>query len=109
MVLRVFAVFDTKVGTYAKPFFMQTKGQALRGWSDVVNDPSTEVAKHPEDFVLFELAEYDDASGSFTNHAAPISLGLAIEFQKPNYATMGVNKSETRASREDLLRQSHNE
>lgn len=89
MTLRVYTVFDSKIGTYMRPFVMQTKGEALRSWVDIVNDPQTQFNKHPEDFTLFEIAEYDDATGKFTNHPTPVSLGLALEFLKNTYATIG--------------------
>lgn len=84
MVLRVFAVYDSKTEAYLQPFFMQTKGSAIRAWMDVVNDTSTQFHKHPTDFTLFEIAEYDDQTGKFTNHHTPISHGVAIEFHQKN-------------------------
>jgi len=82
MKLKLFTVYDSKIGAFAQPFFMQSKGQALRSWMDVVNDKSTQFCKHPEDFTLFEIAEYDDSNGKFENLPAPISLGTALEVHK---------------------------
>lgn len=80
--VRVFTVYDSKVGAYAAPFCMRSKGEALRSWIDVVNDPKTAFSKHPEDFCLFEVAEYDEDTGQFSNHPAPVSLGVGVEFHK---------------------------
>lgn len=80
--LKVFAVYDSKLEAYARPFFMQTQGQALRGFMDVVNDPQTEISKHPEDFTLFYLADYNEDSGKFENHPAPQALGVALEYHQ---------------------------
>jgi len=82
MKCKVFAVYDSKVEAYLKPFFMQTKGEALRSWEDVVNDDKTMFHKHPEDFTLFEIAEYYEDNARFENHATPISLGGAWEFNR---------------------------
>lgn len=82
MVSKVYTVYDSKVEAYMQPFLMQTKGQAIRAFSDSVNDESTQFFKHPEDFTLFEIGEYDDASGVYKMHDARISLGVAIEFRK---------------------------
>lgn len=79
---KIFSVYDSKVGAYAQPFFMRSKGEALRGWEDVVNDPSTNFYKHPEDYTLFELGEYDELSGRIENHSTPESLGVALEFKR---------------------------
>lgn len=82
MKLKVFAIFDSAVKTYARPFLMQSAPQALRAFADLANDPNTEVHKHPQDYALFELAEYDEERGVYENLHAPHSLGLAIEFKK---------------------------
>lgn len=82
MIKSVFSVYDTKGEIYLNPFLMSTKGEALRGFSDLVNDPSTMFAKHPEDYVLFQLGTFDDSIGSYVSFNAPTSLGVAIEFVK---------------------------
>lgn len=76
----VYTVYDQKVERYLQPFFMQTKGAALRAWMDAVRDPKTSFNKHPEDYTLFEIGEYDEETGSFLNHNTPVSCGKAIEF-----------------------------
>lgn len=84
MMSKVFAVYDSKIGSFMAPFFMPTKGHALRAFENLVNDPNTTVCKYPSDFTLFELGEFDDQSGALTLHEAKISLGLALEFvRKP--------------------------
>nr|QJB19012.1 MAG: nonstructural protein [Microvirus sp.] len=96
MIQRVFTVYDSKVGAYLRPFFMTTKGEALRAWTDTVNDKETAFNKHPEDYCLFELGTFDDQVGQFENHNQPISLGMALELindQKNNYATPGQRES----------------
>lgn len=80
--LIVYAVYDSKVETYAQPFQMRTRGEAIRGWESVANDPNTTVCAHPHDFALMELGYYDESTGRFENHTAPISLGLAVEFKR---------------------------
>lgn len=79
--LLVFAVYDSKVGRYAQPFQMLAKGAAIRMFQDLANDPNTTVCKHPHDFTLMELGEYDESTGTFTNHTAPLNLGLAVHFK----------------------------
>lgn len=81
---KVFTVYDSKLEAYMSPFLMQTKGQALRAFSDSVNSAESKNGfyHHPEDFTLFEIAEYDDATGNYTMHEAKIALGVATEFKK---------------------------
>lgn len=82
MISKVFAVYDAKVKTYSRPFQLQTAGQALRGWIDIANDKNTEIGKHPEDYTLFEIAEFDDESAKYTNLVTPKSHGVALEYVK---------------------------
>jgi hypothetical protein len=82
MILKVFCLYDSKVESYLQPFFMKARGEAFRAMTDLVSDMSTNVAKHPSDFTLFELGSFDDASAKFEQHATPVSLGVAVEFVK---------------------------
>jgi len=75
--LLVFSLYDSKVQAFCQPFQMRTKGEALRSFEEVANDAATSVAKYPEDYTLMELGEYDESTGQFSNHIAPINLGLA--------------------------------
>lgn len=80
MILKVFCVFDSKVEAYMAPFFLRSKGEAIRAFSDMAKDNNTNVGRYPDDFSLFELGEYDDSSAKFTMLNTPYSLGVASEF-----------------------------
>lgn len=82
MKLKVFSVYDSKVQCYAQPFMLRSKGEALRGWQDAVNDQTTNLYRHSGDFSLFEIAEFDDQTGVITMHQAKVNLGGAIEFRR---------------------------
>lgn len=80
MLNKIFSVYDTKAEAFNTPFFMSTLGQATRGFADEVNNPNSLLSKHPEDYTLFELGEYDDSNASFTLLPSPKNIGLALEF-----------------------------
>lgn len=82
MTQKVFTVYDSKVGAYMQPFFMRSKGEALRAFESAVNDPQTMFCKHPQDYVLFEIGEYDELHGLLIPHSAPQSVVVAIELKK---------------------------
>jgi hypothetical protein len=82
MIYKIFSVYDSAAEAYLQPFFMPTKGEALRGFSEVVNDKNHQFGRHPDDYTLFELGEYDNTTAVFVMHSAPKSLGVAIEFVK---------------------------
>lgn len=81
MILKVFAVYDSKVEAYMPPFFMSSRGQAMRSFGDTADDSSTQLFKHPEDFSLFELGEWVDNTGFFSLYDHPIPLGKALELR----------------------------
>lgn len=80
MVLKVFAVYDSKASAYLPPFMMHTQGQAIRAFSDTVNAKDSILSKHPEDYTLFEVATFEETTAVYVNHEAKLSLGLALEF-----------------------------
>lgn len=78
---KIYSVYDSVVEAYLQPFCAQTKGHAVRMFSDTVNDPNSVFAKHPDDYVLFELGSWSDSDAKYTMHPAPVSLGVALEFK----------------------------
>lgn len=80
MILKVFSVYDVKAEAYLQPFFMTSKGQAVRGFTDLLNDGQSQFSKHPGDFTLFELGSFDDSNGFFTSNTVPIPIGCGNEF-----------------------------
>ncbi|QCS36309.1 nonstructural protein [Capybara microvirus Cap1_SP_228] len=63
MALLVFSVHDTKVGAYANPFFVRTRGEAVRSFSDACQDDSLPFKRHPGDYVLYLVGSWDETSG----------------------------------------------
>jgi len=82
--LKVFAVWDNAVGAYLTPHVIQTRGLALRAFMDEGSRPESQFAKHPLDFSLFELGDYDDELGCFINHNAPVNLGTLSSLMTPS-------------------------
>lgn len=81
MILQVYSVYDAKAEAFMTPFYMQAKGQAIRAFTDTVNDDSHAFSKHPQDYTLFEIGSWDDSNGSLISLDTPVSLGLGIEFK----------------------------
>lgn len=81
---QVFAVRDSAVDAFGRPMFMQAKGQAMRSFTDEVNRADSDMAKHPADYELYFLGEFDDAGGAFTLAERPELLARAVDvFVKP--------------------------
>lgn len=78
MKLQLVSVYDAKAEVYSPPIAVPTLGMAERSFADEVNNPQSQYNKHPEDYTLFHLGEYDDATGVVTNRDTPFSLGVAV-------------------------------
>lgn len=63
MKLLVFSVYDRAVDAYMRPWVAQTEGQALRMFSDIANDPNSEVYRHKEHYSLFLIGTFTDHDG----------------------------------------------
>lgn len=66
MLLRMIAVRDTRVEAFMPCTPAPHTGMAVREFTDACRDGSTNFAKHPEDFELWYLADYDDQTGLFS-------------------------------------------
>ncbi len=83
MELQVFAIYDTKAEAYLQPFCTHNKATAIRSFSDLANDPATQFHQHAGDYVLFQIASYDDQTAALKKLTANVNLGTALEFQQP--------------------------
>lgn len=80
MNMKVFAVRDLKSAAFMQPFFTQSVGTATRIFGDAVEDEKSIFHKHPEDFVLYELGEFDDQTGHITSIEAVKMVVYASDF-----------------------------
>lgn len=76
------AVYDSKVESYGVPFPADTVAQGVRDFTDAVNDSKTMFCKHPEDYSLFVLGEFDGSNGSLAALPAPRQVITALECVK---------------------------
>lgn len=63
IVLEGYSVFDVKSDSYMIPWFVKNRGIAMRMFGDLVNDPQSQVSKHPEDYRLHRVADWDENTG----------------------------------------------
>lgn len=81
MLLLVFSVYDSKAEAYLRPFFAETKGLALRSFRDAANSPEEQMYKHAEDYTLYWIGVFSQASGVLESRN-PDSLGNALTFKE---------------------------
>lgn len=65
MKLLMFCVFDKAVNAYLPPLFFRARGEALRSFTEAVNNRDQNFNKHPNDYLFMYLGEFDDSAGTF--------------------------------------------
>lgn len=65
MKMKMFSILDVVVGAFNRPYCLVSRGQAVRSFIDEIQRASEEnpMYKHPKDYELYELAEFDDETG----------------------------------------------
>lgn len=82
----IVAIKDTAARVFGTPFVVQATAQAIRSLRDEVNskDSTSDVCKHPEDFELYQVAEFDDDTGDvhLNNGEYPLLLCRAKDLKE---------------------------
>lgn len=79
--LKIFGVKDTMAEAYMNPFYARSTGEAIRSFADETNKPDSPFNRHPNDYNLFELGEFDQVTGEMKILAAPHSHGTAQTYK----------------------------
>lgn len=74
MIHQAFSVKDIKAAAFAPPFFMPRQEAAVRAFTDACSGGDTMLTKHPDDFALYCIGEYDDARGALLGIDEPIFI-----------------------------------
>lgn len=91
MILRVYSVFDSKLAAFGRPWYELKDASAIRVFTDAVNDGSNvnnQWHKHPEDFSLYYLGEFDDGLGELIPSRPLILVTAAAVFDFKSSAQM---------------------
>lgn len=78
--MKIFVVYDSKAKVHLLPAFIHHSADALRGFEAASNNPEHAFGKHPADYTLFEIANYNEEKAEFDVHKAKINLGTALEY-----------------------------
>lgn len=79
----IFTVLDHQAKAHIPPFFYPQEGLAVRAFTDYVNDPEHPWGKHPEDYTLLSIGEYDEETADILPFDVPIVYGVGVKFLKP--------------------------
>lgn len=84
---KLFAIYDSKANYYSPPISFKSRGEAIRSFSDTANSATkdNQIARHPSDFHLFEIADYDEETAHIELLESKINLGCAIEYIRDSF------------------------
>ncbi len=77
----MFVIYDSKANAFMTPWFLTTQALAVRAFSDLANDPESNVSRHPDDYTLFTIGTFNDQTAKI-HWEEPKTLGNAIQFKK---------------------------
>lgn len=80
MIIHFFSIYDKKAEAFPQPPFpVEYKGHAVRAFTEMINDKSTDLGKHPEDYQLFYIGSFNKENGRLEqdNGATHILDGLS--------------------------------
>lgn len=95
MIHYLYTVHDSKAETFMPPFFVPSRGLAIRAFEDCINSDEHQFGKHPADYTLFEIGKFDTDTGEII-YQDRISVGNGVEFLnplKPKDSTNGTHPS----------------
>jgi hypothetical protein len=78
MKTQICAIKDRASDAFSQPMFMPSVGIAIRSFTDEINkqDENNNLFKHPDDFDLWHLGEYDDNGAKFVLFEDPVQLAI---------------------------------
>ncbi len=88
MLQYVISVKDRAADIFNRPFFVPHRNVAIRDFTDEVNRKAddNQLSKHPDDFDLYLLGQFDDNTGKFIQLEDPVVLVRAKDVLIPAVA-----------------------
>lgn len=74
MIVHMYSIYDKVTGAFMHPFYARSRGEAIRSFSDAANDEKSQLSRHVNDYSLYIVGEFDDASGVIT----PVAVDRVI-------------------------------
>lgn len=81
MKLGVFSIYDQQAKVYNVPFYSRYKGEASRSFLDLASDGKSTVSLHRDDYILYQVGEYEDETGRLESLQVPELVIRGSELQ----------------------------
>lgn len=79
---KMFSIFDVKAGMFIDVVMYPTVSEMIRSFTDLVNRSGTLFNSHPEDYMLFEFAEYEDQHSAIVDSFEPKFIARAVDYHE---------------------------
>lgn len=81
----IIVVRDRAIDVYGTPFVTQTTAQAVRSFTDEVNNTqgNSAIAQHPDDYDLYIIGHYDETIAGITPLEMPELVVRAKDLIRP--------------------------
>lgn len=83
----IYSIYDEKAQVFGTPFFQMNEGTAVRAFNDLAADPQSSVYRHPQDYKLYRLGEFEDRDGVIVPLSTPefiINAQLNLQLGEPH-------------------------
>jgi len=80
MKLQIFALYDKKGQAYMEVWHFPHVGQVIRHVEDCLNTQHP-LAKHPADYDIYKLGEFDNVSGEITPVTPPLFIQTTLSLK----------------------------
>lgn len=74
MILLALSVRDVVADSFGQSVFVQTLGLGIRSFKDALSSRDGEMARHPEDYELYHVGQFNVEEGKFSSPAHPVLL-----------------------------------
>ena len=78
--MKMYAIYDRAIEAFGQPIFVKAQGQAIRSFMDECKNPESQFNKHPEDYELYYIGEFDETKGSITNNMNMERVARATDY-----------------------------
>lgn len=86
MITRAYSIYDRKALIYSAPFFAPNDQVATRTLGDAAADPNTSLGRHPGDYVLYFVGDFDDQKGILQSVAPLVHVVDLLSLVPPKSA-----------------------
>ena len=83
MIMKIYSIYDEKAKAYLPPFFLNNDEVAMRAVENCLDTPDHQFAKHPQDYTLYYIGEWDDNSANINSEFELICPLIALKTTTP--------------------------